>query len=57
MIWRRRQSVVDFQQQMKFALEVVAASIGFVVLSLFLLFVPPMSGWFGGDATSGRLLT
>ena len=55
MVWRRRKSVVNPRQQIWFGLEVVFAAFGFVILCAYLLFVPPMSDWFGGDETGGRL--
>jgi hypothetical protein len=52
MIWRRRRSVVSPRQQIWFGLEVVFATLGFIILCAFLLFVPPMSDWFGGEGVS-----
>jgi methyl-accepting chemotaxis protein len=55
MIWRRRKSVVDPKQQIWFGLEIVFVAVGFIILCAFLLFVPPMSDWLGGDQTGGML--
>lgn len=55
MIWRRRKSVVNPRQQIWFGLEVVFVAVGFVILCGFLLFIPPMSHWLGGDESGGWL--
>jgi methyl-accepting chemotaxis protein len=47
MIWRRRKSIVDVRQQVWFGLEMVFVGLGFIILSAFLIFIPPMSDWFG----------
>ncbi|MFH1262607.1 MAG: methyl-accepting chemotaxis protein [Pseudomonadota bacterium] len=38
------------RQQIWFGLEVVFVAIGFIILCAFLLFVPPMSDWFGEES-------
>jgi methyl-accepting chemotaxis protein len=55
MVWRRRQSIVDLRQQVWFGLELVFLGLGFIFLSAFLIFIPPMSDWFG-ETTADWLL-
>ncbi|HLG20429.1 MAG TPA: hypothetical protein VI895_11525 [Bdellovibrionota bacterium] len=56
MMWRRRKSVVNFRQQVWFALELVAVTLGFVMLCAFFLFVPPLSYLFEGEESTAWVL-
>jgi len=56
MKWRRKRTIVSPKHQIWFAIELVAVSIGFIVLCAFVLFVPPMSDVLKGPIDGDQLL-
>ena len=52
MMWRRKQSIVNFRAQFWFALELLVIAIGFDILCAFFFFVPPFNEMFDGGKTS-----